>query len=65
MIPDIIDSKPTPIIIQIQNRNAHMPLNNESEYFEDDFLFLKTFIISDKEIKKYNINVQNVDVRIR
>ena len=65
MIPDIIDSKPTPIIIQIQNRKAHMPVTNESEYFENDFLFLKTFIISDKEIKKYNINVQNVDVRIR
>ena len=65
MIPDIIDSKPTPIIIQIQNRNAHRPVTNESEYFENDFLFLKTLIISDKEIKKYNINVQNVDVRIR
>ena len=65
MIPDIIDSKPTPIIIQIQNRNAHMPVTNESEYFENDFLFLKILISSDKEIKKYNINVQNVDVRIR
>ena len=44
MIPDIIDSKPTPIIIQIQNRKAHMPVTNESEYFENaDKILLREF----------------------
>jgi len=65
MIPDIIDSIPTPIIIQMQNKNANIPVANDPEYSERDFLFLNTLIISDKEIKKYHINVQNVDVRIR
>ena len=65
MIPDIIDSIPTPIIIQMQNKNANIPVANDPEYSDRGFLFLNTLIISDKEIKRYNINVQNVDVRIR
>ena len=36
-----------------------------NEYSDKGFLFLNKLLISDKEIKKYNINVQNVDVRIR
>ena len=65
MIPDIIESYPTPIIIHIQNKNTNTLVNKEPEYSDKCFLFLNKLIISDKEIKKYNINVQNVDVRIR
>ena len=65
MIPDIIESNPTPIIIHMQNKNANTLFNKEPEYSNKGFLFLNKLIISDKEIKKYNINVQNVDVRIR
>ena len=42
MIPDIIDSIPTPIIIQMQNKNANVPVANDPEYSERDFLFLNT-----------------------
>ena len=64
-MPDIIESNPTPIIIHMQNKNANTLVNKEPEYSDKGFLFLNKLIISDKEIKKYNINVQNVDVRIR
>ena len=53
------------MIIQIQNRNKNIQVINDKEFCNKGFSSLNTLIISDKEIKKYNINAQNVEVRIR
>ena len=45
--------------------NAGIPVNNEDLNFFRGFLCLYRINISDSEIKKYNINVQNVDVNIK
>ena len=45
--------------------NAGIPVINEDLNFLRGFFFLYRINISDSEIKKYNINVQNVDVSIK